>query len=833
MTEYATGKGSYVHYRKPTGQTGKIYAWGKSGRTATKTHIKGKGWSYTHTTYVTVSGREARKAPAPSQKPTPVKEEVAPPGEEKVYPYYPKESRYYEIKPTPSEKFLPGTKVKEFTPSQLITTSRYQEETARTEWQKQQEEIDPTAKYEIPVEGQVGVKRIVTGKELLSEMGLSYKQYFAAEKGFRQQLGAYPSSYTLTKTGEGYAVHPGAPMKVHKVIERITGVTPEEQKYVAKMYPTETPYFKEGSPWGGQAQKRYWWEKAHPVHQATMAIGGAVNPFAWVVGERYGAPSGYVSLPMGTAISPLTGADMGKEWRYAQKHLPYSILATGGELLGGWMVAPGVKYVAGKVIAPVLKPVVSPIARGVKHIGVKAFTGMEKGVRYMPKSVQRVTSGLFGKVQPGTFTVGRTTVSTMIDPTTRYTSVVGGGRLRLAGGHISRFIYQSPKSPYFVTGGYAQPLYGAGVIKSRGLFKGISKAGTEPSRGWGMFKGFRVEKFTTMKRYYPWSKGGNIYQPGQWMSAKHIESLQKMGTTIGTADVTISGRGFGLIGTKTTLGKPYGFPKKVDVTQVGYGMQYRNIDKFIPNIMKTMRPVDYSFFGMGKITKPVIAKGGVTITKQLTPSTWKGVSGTQMLRFESPKMVSKAYLRQLDWLEPSYKPTAMPPGTSFPGIIFQPTKTPGRIDVFSGLAGRGLPVWGRGLIGKPKVVMRYERKPGLRLQTGLDKYVYKPITGTGLVPSLITGQLPSQVQLPMLEQATLQAQAYQQMQKQVTVPKVTTALYTGPKPKPFYPLFPKLPKGLYGRGRGMGGIGIDIPEYKFREFKLPSIAKVLKQLKVG
>jgi len=853
MTEYATGKGSYVHYRKPSGHTGKIYAWGKSGRDATKKHISGKGWSYTHTTYVTVSGREARKAPAPSQKPTPIKEEVAPPGEEEVYPYYPKESRYGAYKTSHTKRYLPK---ETFTPVKLIARSKAQELHARYQWMKEKESIDPLTKYEIPVEEQKGVHRIIIGQELLSEKGTTYRGYLKEQRGFRKGISALDPRAKLVEIDGGYKVLP-SPTTTSLTTSEFEKKSWGEQKAIEFFAPiVQLPttvldvlgLTEKGKEWVHPTTGRHYIKQTLTV--AYRPVDTYYDPYT---GKRFtlsGSELTEIKDPLlGFAeqthkiptlldipLSKIPGAtDITKERAtWVERRIqtdPTSLITMGaGEYATLWgtgqvlkPIGRAVAYLGGRIGGSpiVVKPVIKAVT------GVR--TGLGRGIKYMPGTVKQITSGLFGKVQPGSFRVGRLGISTMIDPTTRYTSVVGGGRLRLVGGYVSRFMYQSPKSSYFVTGGYAQPLYGASVISSRGLFKGI-RAGREPTRGWGMFKGFRVEKFTTMKKYYPWSKGGNIYQPGQWMSTKHISSLQKMGTSVIDADISISGRGFGLIGTKTTIGKPYGLPKKVDITQVGFGMKYRSIDKYMPYIMKSLKPVDYSFFGMGKITKPVISRGGVTITKQLTPATWKGVSGTQMLRFESPKMVSKGYLDYLDWLEPSYRQTAMPSSTRFPGIIFQSTKTHGRIDVFSDLVGRRSPILGKVLIGKSKVAMGYKRDLDFYFKSDFSMYGQAPVKTTGSIPGWLTKQLSRDISTQKISQGTMQGTGYKQMQKQVTVPKVTTALYTGPKSKPYYALFPKPPKSLYGRGRGMGGLGVDIPSYRFREFDLPGMKEILKNL---
>jgi len=237
------------------------------------------------------------------------------------------------------------------------------------------------------------------------------------------------------------------------------------------------------------------------------------------------------------------------------------------------------------------------------------------------------------------------------------------------------------------------------------------------------------------------------------------------------------------------------------------------------------------------ITKPPTTW---SMVKELKGTTTTGTTGTTMLRFQ-PKYFgyAKADLRLLDFLEGGYRQMVYPKGGR---LGYYPRGQPPVVDVLKGFgagAAVSIPLGGIATGIFPRMDIKLGKKLFPRFEPTTKEIQqidlsYRPWTTT--IPYTTTIGLSTTASTYGLSTQTLQLQklSYKQLTQQITRTEPIT-IPTGVS-KAFkatgYSLPLVLPKDVYGRGRpGFDLSGFDL-RYRFREFKLPSIKKILKGVKL-
>jgi len=307
--------------------------------------------------------------------------------------------------------------VREYTPRELYIRSRWEQIQTIRDYTSRRLGIYPTETYYIhesyyTPEGKG--YRHVKGSNILADLSRGFSQYMGSQFAYQQQLRTIPFGYTIREMDGGYAVAPASSEFIREYKGKYVqtfGMTPSEQKayrIISKLSGQPIETLAEAQvryPMGGEEQKRFWFGRQDPFRKVSFTLAGAMNPFAWLAGQRYGAPSGAPSLVIGTATAPLTGADMDKEWGYAQRHLPYSIIATGGEFIGGWIAAPAVKW----ALKPITKPIMARLPTRAEYLsgftrvpGYKYLTNIKSAMgRYKGYYADiRIARGITTPTQP-------------------------------------------------------------------------------------------------------------------------------------------------------------------------------------------------------------------------------------------------------------------------------------------------------------------------------------------------------------------------------------------------------------------------------------------------
>jgi len=830
MVEYATGKGSYVHYRKPTGQTGKIYAWGKSGRTATKKHISGKGWSYTYTTYVTVSGREARKTPAPTPvKPTElwgkkeevkskvIKKEVAPPGEEEVYPYYPKESRYGTYKTSHTQKFLPPTYV---TPEEFRAKSTYESGKQHFQWLQERGRIDPEQEYRIPVEGQPGVHRIVPGRDFRSEIDAMYGTYLGGQRSSRRETEEWHPETRIIKTDTGY-----------KVDFPYAG---------AEHYAT----YKE-------ELKRDWLSES-----ATKLTAGNILGLPSFYEERFGSKQKAIDIKI-EELHKIKTDPIGQGIQSPIGHIPYMFLGAFGigkglAYVGGRLIArPFVSTVVTKVIPTAVgTALITPTAIDIKHTFERGDTGkaigkltvlsMYVGAGYKGfKAGQQSISGLLGRgkgltsYEMGAWKSYRTGIIKQMN--------IGkiSYRQGIAGIKASKELYGklTPDIRYMAK----HPVYQA--EPTLGNIQSFQR--TPLLKGWFQrhlsYKWRRSEIFGGAATEKPTTHDLDI----AYRSALGVVESKTASTKFGYGDVSQYADIKHLQSVGSIVGKggaikfpSYKYPSGMRGMQ--YGEQFTRLGQSslelahsgrAKDIPESVRMLDliYSRSGTAAKMQGSIAKYKywVNILQEkpivLQPSVSAKFYGTSLgekfwkfkiSAYEKliPTRLKYAAVRRIygatDRSIPYFAKGRIPPS---PTMKILPSPSVG------GLFSSGF--FMRSLSTQPSTSYKSYFSPSLSLSKVMSSAITSPST------SRIYRSISKSISSSTIPSSTI---SKSKISKSISSPSISSI--SKPYSTPFYPspYYPSI--SLSGRGRRMWGGDIDIPKYRFREFELPGMQKILKDM---
>lgn len=429
---------------------------------------------------------------------------------------------------------------------------------------------------------------------------------------------------------------------------------------------------------------------------------------------------------------------------------------------------------------------------------------------YTPSFIQRSYSSLFAPYKPG------------------------GGTLYMrppSGGIVSTYVARSPLR-YGLPGKWTPDwLTGASQTSSR-----LSAIRTDKM----YYQIFDATKTTPFKRSL-WgipklTESGNIVfgRSGSWrfVGSNAAKNLLQPGQSTVSVVGGMTDDTFLLQFQKSSLSKPYGlFKGKMDLTQRGILVGGTKLEFPIPQPIFPTISTPWRYAIPKTITPSIEGEWESFVKQQPQPFTGKPIQVVQPGGFKKVYLTQSEYkfLKKLDELEPVYKTQVYPPNVSQPKIsITQQSLWKGvKPDVFIGtIQPFKYKPFKTNIYDWEKLTKR-DFKQDVFSKSDFDtKFARISLSGSivGLDTSLGIGSMSmSGLKLDIQQK---------QLFKQPTITKITVPQITKPFKKVKIPKIPFwYPSGnLGGRGRMFYGEDYWGKKYKFREFKVPSIQKLLKKV---
>jgi hypothetical protein len=338
----ATGKASYVHYRKPSGETGRYFAWGEKDREHKQRIIRDKGWEVTDIKYVTVSGRTVSKPkPVPIEKPVEepkIVEPVTIKGKLQKF-HLETQPKIETIKTFPSKPII-HWRYKDWQKAYFkkdISQKLKDVKAISKSFETGKLDIEPelSYRYEHPEHGWITTKgATLISKYYSPEKETDIKEAITSLESQLRKAKTMPSYITPKKTEKGWEFHVDIVKKQREEWKKLSpGIQTGKTLFVAFTHWPQTLWEAGTSPLTGKTAKQYqkelitWehmtWQQAKKKDWGGLAISTITSP-AVIEAVTLGALKGLslVAKPIASRVLSATFKATTKTYGTMSKILP-------------------------------------------------------------------------------------------------------------------------------------------------------------------------------------------------------------------------------------------------------------------------------------------------------------------------------------------------------------------------------------------------------------------------------------------------------------------------------------------------------------------------------
>jgi len=694
-------------------------------------------------------------------------------------------------KETVKSRDAPPTR--EYTPRQLTAISKFQEARTKYQWGQERRRIDPTGMYLIPnkelMEGGKGYRKL-SGEEVLSDIDRSYSRSWKGEVGFRQEIKEYHPGTKIQITDKGYnVIFPYAGAEKYKYYEKKleTDLLSQAAVKLTRDDLFGISSFIDQQRGDKQKAKDTQIKALHKImtDPVLTAVDSPVAQLPWYFVGGVGIKAGLGYTAGKLALRPVSSAIL-------TKIIPATI---GGVMLTQSGLDIKTTFERGDTGAGAGKLTTLGISLAAMGLGYKAGGKLTFKGGLTPKEIG------YSKALPKGKDISKLPFLKEIQFFKQYNL-----DLRIARGMKFGGQPLHGKLPAYLG---RRPYGTSRYISTLEQYKGtLTQSG---------YRGGDPLKASAWKYYH-------YMNPEQVLSSKSLSSLTYKLTSTGGMSI------------KSTYNIKLGFPQ---LATGSYPAAFR-IAKTPIAIKEAggMKGYTYRVTDASKIIQQNIPKTAIQPKTDFSLTTLTkspGVTTTRpVLSYADPHL-----LQYLETLEPSYIRLMYPTSSRIglqtiasTGKIISPTT-----GLISGAVTGRLSRYRFDSIQKNKVGVGTTIKISgfIKGDRVLDKsnQVLSSATFSSTATSSLTGTATANALKQITKQLTKPGTAYQQSYADVRIPRNIKTDFSDHVPRVKIPIHAfLLPKSLYGRGKKGWFESGELPGYRFREFKLPSLSKLLKKVKL-